>query len=141
MEIKVVFGKTAVVAAFAALVSPAALAAGFDGQHNLVCAATDVVACADGPGCAEARASVFELPDFMYVDFKNKRVFARSADAQNQVESPVRNLDVSEEALIIQGVENHQGWTLWVDRNSGRMTTSVSGGEANYVIFGVCTAI
>jgi hypothetical protein len=77
----------------------------------------------------------------MYVDFKGKIVHARSADAKSKVESPFRSFDASERSLVIQGVENHQGWTLSVDRGSGRMTTSVSGSEVSYMIFGVCTAI
>ncbi len=140
MRFRLELRKAAVVAA-AALVSPGALAAGFDGKSNLVCAATDVVACAERLGCMEDRASTFELPDFMYVDFKGKVVHARSADAKSKVESAFRSLDTSERSLVIQGIENHQGWTLSVDRGSGRMTTSVSGGPVSYMIFGVCTAI
>jgi len=132
---------TTVSAAVAALAALPAIAAGFDGKSNLVCAATEVVACTDSLGCMQGSARAFEMPDFMYVDFKGKIVHARSADATSKVESPFRNFDVSERALTIQGVENHQGWTLSVDRNSARMTTTVTGAEVSYMIFGACTAI
>jgi hypothetical protein len=125
----------------AALVAPAANAAEFNGKSNLVCAATDVVACSDDLGCMEGQARTFDLPDFMYVDFKKKIVHARSADATLRVESPFPGVVVGERSLVLQGVENDQGWTLSVNRVSGRMTTTVSGGAAHYMIFGVCTAI
>ena len=119
----------------------AVAAAGFDGKSNLACAATDVVACVSTPGCVEGRAGAFEVPEFMYVDFKGKRVHARFADAKSSVDSPFRNLVASDLSLVIQGMENHQGWTLSVDRASGRMTTTVSGGKVSYMIFGVCTPL
>lgn len=133
--------RMAAMAAASFLISPAVLAAGFDGKSNLVCAATDVVACAETSGCVEARAGVFELPDFMYVDFKRKVVHARSAKATAELQSPIRSQIASERSLILQGFENHQGWTLSVNRESGRMTTSVAGGPASYMIRGVCTPI
>jgi len=133
--------RIAAMAAASALISPVVLAAGFDGKSNLVCAATDVVACAEAFNCVEARAGVFELPDFMYVDFERKIVHARLADATAQVQSQIRGQIASERALILQGFENHQGWTLSVNRESGRMTTSVAGGPASYMIRGVCTPI
>jgi len=124
-----------------ALVSSAVTAVSFDGKSNLVCAATDVVACTNALGCMEGRAAAFELPEFMYVGFKGKLVHARSADAKSKVDSKFASLIASERSLVIQGTENHQGWTLSVDRSAGRMTTSVAGGPVSYMIFGVCTPI
>ena len=43
------------------LVSGGASAAGFDGTANLVCAAIDVVGCADGSGCVEGQARTLSL--------------------------------------------------------------------------------
>jgi len=132
-------GAAAILAAFA---SSAALAAGFDGKSNLVCAATEAVVCADGVGCREGSTRAFELPEFLYVNYQNKVVHARTADATTiKVESPILNMHASERSLVLQGFENDQGWTVSVDRKTGRMATTVSGGAATVILLGVCTAI
>jgi len=132
----------AALAALAAFASSAALAAGFDGKSNLVCAATEAVVCADGVGCREGSTRAFELPEFLYVNYQKKVVHARTADATTiKVESPIINMHVSERSLVLQGYENEQGWAVSVDRKSGRMATTVSGGAATVILLGVCTAI
>lgn len=129
-------------AVLAALASSAALAAGYDGKSNLVCAATAAVVCSESVVCREGATRAFELPEFMHVNFQSKVVHARTADATTiKVESPILNMHASERSLVLQGFENDQGWTLSVDRKTGRMTTTISGGAATIMVFGVCTAI
>lgn len=131
-----------VAAVTAALASSLALAAEFDGKSNLVCAATDAVVCTPSLVCRQGTTRAFEFPEFMYVNFKAKAVHARSADATTfKVQSPIVNQHASERSLVLQGFENNQGWTMSVDRKGGRMTTTVAGGEATVLLFGVCTPI
>ena len=132
----------AAMAALAAVVSSSALAAGYDGKSNLVCAATEAVVCTENMVCRQGTTRAFELPEFMHVNFQQKVVHARSADATTfKVQSAIVNQHSSERSLVLQGFENNQGWTLSVDRKGGRMTTTVSGGEATVLLSGVCTPI
>ena len=108
-----------------ALVSGGASAAGFDGRANLVCAAIDVVGCENGPGCLEGQARDFELPQFMFVDFQQKLVHATDESGKKKV-SPIKNLDQTEKQIILQGVENHRGWSAAIDRQTGRMTVTAT---------------
>ena|SRR6185436_11101845 len=118
-----------------------ASAAGFDGSSNLICAANNVVACTKGSICIQGEASTFDLPVFMYVDFKAKVVKARTEGDAKQVESPIRNFQKSNTQLILQGIENGHGWGISVDQAGGRMTTTVSGESSSFMIFGACTAL
>ena len=118
-----------------------ASAAGFDGSANLICAASNVVACTKSSVCVQGEASTFDLPIFMYVDFKAKVVKARTEGDAKQVESPIRNFQKSNTQLILQGVENGHGWGMSIDQKGGRMTTTVSGESASFMIFGACTAL
>jgi len=118
-----------------------ASAAGFDGSANLICAASNVVACTKASICVQGEASSFDLPVFMYVDFKAKVVKARTEGDAKQVESPIRNFQKSNTQLILQGVENGHGWGMSIDQKGGRMTTTVSGESASFMIFGACTAL
>lgn len=118
-----------------------ASAAGFDGSANLICAANNVVACTKASVCVQGEASAFDLPVFMYVDFKAKVVKARTEGDAKQVESPIRNFQKSNTQLVLQGIENGHGWGISIDQTGGRMTTTVSGESASFMIFGACTAI
>lgn len=77
------------------LVPVGASGAGFDGSANLICAANKVVACTKSSVCVQGEASTFDLPVFMYVDFKAKVVKARTECDAQQVESPICNYQKS----------------------------------------------
>ena len=135
-------GAAAAFAAWAAVAASSALAAEIDGKSNLVCAATDAVLCVESAVCRVGSTRAFELPEFMYVDFKNKVVRARSSDATTvKVQSPILNMHTSERSLVLHGFENDRGWTLSVDRKTERLSVTVTGGESTVVVFGFCTAI
>ena len=122
------------------LLSGGASASGFDGTANLVCAAVDVVACTDGPTCMQGQARVFDLPSFMFVDFENKVVRATDESGHKEV-SPIRNFEQTKKQMILQGVENHRGWSVAIDRKTGRMTVTSAGPDVSFMIFGSCTAL
>lgn len=113
-------------------------AAGLDGKANLVCAAVDVIACTNGPGCREGSANSFELPQFMFVDFKNQRIHATDETGIDIV-SQIRNSEITEQQIILQGTENHRGWSATIDKTNGKMTIASLGSGASFMIFGACT--
>jgi hypothetical protein len=42
------------------------------------------------------------------------------------------------EAIILQGFENHRGWTAAIERQSGGLTLSSTGADVGFIIFGNC---
>ena len=118
-----------------------AAAADLDGSKNLVCASNSVVACIDGSVCVQGESRTFDLPAFMFVDFKGKVVHARTEGDVRKVESPIRNLGKSNTQLILQGVENGHGWGMAIGQTDGRMTTTITGETGSFIIFGACTAL
>jgi len=113
-------------------------AAGLDGKSNLVCAAVDVIACTNGPGCREGSANSFELPQFMFVDFKKQQIHATDETGLDVV-SPIRNSEITEQRIILQGTENHRGWSASIDKADGKMTVTSSGPDVSFMVFGACT--
>jgi len=138
---RVRLGAGAAVCAGVLAFSGAAFAAGLDGSANLVCAANSVVACSKASSCVQGEASTFELPAFMFVDFKARVVKARSEGDAKKIESPIRTFEKSNSQLILQGVENGHGWGMSIDQTGGGMTTTVSGESTSFMIFGACTAL
>lgn len=122
------------------LMSHGAFAAGLDGTSNLVCATADVVACTGKPNCRQGHARTFDLPDFMFIDFK-KKVVRTTKESGHNANSPIKNLVKDGTQLILQGVENGHGWSLSIDQKNGRMTTVVSGEDLGFIVFGACTAL
>jgi hypothetical protein len=113
-----------------------------DGSANLICAAFDVMACLEGGKCARGEARSFEMPEFMNVDFKKKMVHATyDSESEKTANSPIKNSEVSGNQLILQGVENNHGWTMAINRESGRMSLAVVGYEVSFSIFGACKAL
>lgn len=109
------------------------------GKKNLVCASRDVIACVDGPVCMQGTANTFELPVFMFIDFKAREIRAVEGDGSSFA-SPVKTHEVTDQSIIMQGYENHHGWTLAIDRMDGDFTVSSTGPEVNYMMMGACTA-
>ena len=113
--------------------------AAFDGKTNLVCSVTDVVGCSDAGVCLQGQARSFDLPQFIAVDFAKKHVRGTKESGENSV-SPFKDQVETRNQLIMQGVENGHGWTVAIDRKQGRMTTSVTGEDVSYILFGACIA-
>jgi CobQ-like glutamine amidotransferase family enzyme len=88
----------------------------------------------------QGTATSFELPVFMFVDFTEKTIRAVDEGGAT-VTSPIKTHQVTEQSLIMQGFENHRGWTIAVDRMKGLFTLSATGPEVNFMIMGACTTL
>jgi hypothetical protein len=125
---------------FAAVLLPVGVsAADLDGKSNLVCAAVDVIGCTNGPGCREGTANSFGLPQFMFVDFEKQEVHATDELGINVV-SHIKSSEMTEQQIILQGIENHRGWSVTIHRGNGEMTVASSGSGVSFMVFGACTA-
>ena len=125
---------------FAAVLLPVGVsAADLDGKSNLVCAAVDVIGCTNGPGCREGTVNSFGLPQFMFVDFEKQEVHATDELGINVV-SHIKSSEMTEQQIILQGIENHRGWSVTIHRGNGEMTVASSGSGVSFMVFGACTA-
>ena len=117
-----------------------ASAKGFEGSGNFVCSTVEVVACTGSSICLQGHAHDFELPDFLFVEMAKKVVRATEESGQTE-SSPIKSVERTEHRVILQGFENHHGWTLAVDRRNGKMTLTSTGPDLSFMVFGACTAI
>ena len=110
------------------------------GKKDLVCASQDVMACVEGATCLQGNPSTFELPTFMFVHVKEKEIRAVDADGSS-LTSPIKTWEVTDQSAILQGFENHRGWTVAIDRMDGSFTLSATGPDVNFMIMGACTKL
>ena len=120
----------------ASLVSLASIAGPVSGKKNLICDSAHVVACADG-ACMQGTPVTFGLMNFFFVDIAKREVHGVDSEGQEAL-SPVKNSEITEEAIILQGFENHRGWTMGIDRKTGGLTLSSTGADVNFMITGNC---
>jgi hypothetical protein len=105
----------------------------FDGARVLLCAPVQAFDCAAGEDCAKELPEQLGAPPFLRIDVPNKAVIGPKRT------SPILLADKSETQLVLQGTELGYGWTLVVDRETGKLTATLASRENVVVLFGACT--
>ena len=124
----------------------APVAAGnFDGSKELLCAVMNITECEPGGQCMNVTAEEVGIPNFLRIDFKNKKLSATFADGSEK-KSIVKNTEKIDGKVILQGAEDGiegvrdgLGWSLAVDEQNGKMVLTASGDAVAFVMFGACT--
>ena len=115
-----------------------AIAANFDGSRTLLCAAIEVYECVPHEGCERTTAESINLPQFLTIDFKEKRISGTTAEGTVR-KTDIERLEHVNGRMILQGGEEGRGWSISIHEETGKMVGTVSGEEAGFVIFGACT--
>jgi hypothetical protein len=115
-------------------------AAGLDGSTPIICAFTSTAECDSENGCVSATPESVGLPQFIRVDFSNKRIVAAGQVMEGtKTGTQIKNFQRLDGQLVLQGVEL-RGWSMVISENTGRMTLAVSGDDEAFVLFGACMA-
>lgn len=125
------------------LLSPPVWAADFDGSRTLLCAPVDVAECLIGPDCSPATLEAANVPHFIQVDFKAKRLRGRDHEGDDE-STAIQNVRSSDGETVLQGAESGRAWSIVIDQDTGQMMGSVAGfsptGERiGFLLFGACT--
>ena len=108
----------------------------YDGSVPMICSASAVTECEPGRRCQPRRAEHVNLPALFKVDAKAMKV--RNLEAEKGRESPIRNLDHANGAMVLQGADADRGWTVVIHEETGRMSATVSADGEGFVVFGQC---
>jgi hypothetical protein len=126
-----------VVALLSGLHSASTSASGIGANKPLVCSTIDVMACVDDTGCMRGAPRDFDIPTFMFINFREGKVHT-AGDSKEDAASPILSKQLTEKSLILQGNENHHGWTLAVSRDDGAMKLTSLGPDLALLISGNC---
>ena len=137
-KIKTIGKSALLLAALSAVSVQAASDKAVSGKSKLICATVNVMACTADLQCLEGQAATFDLPGFMFIEPGKKSIKAVDADG-SKVNSPIKSYEVTDNVYVLQGIENHQGWTLAINRADGAMKLSITSPEANVMLAGNCT--
>lgn len=111
-----------------------ALAAGVDGSKPMLCAVTETLECSYGGDCVRGSAEDINIPPFVVVDPKAKRL----SEYRGERKSPVQTVFEKDGQVVLQGYEN-RAWSATVSKENGKLSVTATGPEAGFVLFGVCT--
>jgi hypothetical protein len=118
---------------FLTLALTAAADDSFDGTKTLLCASLEAMDCTPGEQCNKGLPEEIGAPQFLRIDFAKKEIIGPKNT------TAILRLEKGDEQLTLQGSEVGMGWTLALDRTTGKMSLTLAGGEQAFVIFGVCT--
>ena len=118
---------------FMTVASIAAAEDSFDGTKTLLCASIEAMDCTPGEQCEKGTPEEIGAPQFLRIDFAKKEIIGPKRT------TVIQRMEKGDEQLTLQGSEVGMGWTLALDRITGKMTVTLAGGEQAFVIFGVCT--
>ena len=108
----------------------------YDGSVPMICSAAAVMECQSGRRCEPRSADKVNLPALFRVDAKAMKV--RNLEAEKGRESPIRNVDHANGALVLQGADADRGWTVVIHEETGRMSGTISADGEGFVVFGQC---
>jgi len=111
----------------------AALGADFDGSKPLICATMEAHDCDAGETCKRGLPGSVGAPVFLRIDFGKKEIVGPKRTTQ------IKNMEKSNEQIIMQGTELGLGWTLALDGASGALTATLVNRDTAVVLFGACT--
>jgi hypothetical protein len=113
-------------------------AADFDGSKSLLCATIETFECGFGIECQWGTAQSVNLPQFLKIDFKEKKI-SGTRESGEVLTTKIENMERGDGKLVLQGTENNKGWNMLINEATGKMTITASDDQVGFVVFGACT--
>ena len=110
------------------------------GSDSLLCYGLSAARCETGEACETVEPWRLNLPDFVKLDLRGKRIHTTAASAE-QRETPLQNVQRNNGTILIQGSQGERAFSWLISETSGEGTLSVAGHGQGVTVFTVCTAV
>jgi hypothetical protein len=121
------------------LVFPLAAAADdLTGQQEFLCTSVQVNVCTDDGKCASSNPWDLNIPQFIEVNLKDKKLSTTRASGENR-STPIRNQLNEGGFLYLQGVEGGRAFSFVIEESSGFASIAVVTDGKTVTVFGACT--
>jgi len=107
----------------------------FDGTKPLLCASIEAIDCDPGVTCERGIPEMMGAPQFLRIDFAKKEIIGPLVTAA------INMMQKNDEQITLQGYELGLGWTIAIERGTGKMVITFAGADTAYTIFGACTSL
>ena len=109
-------------------------------QDLLLCTAVSVMHCTDDGDCLVDLPWNLNIPQFIQVDLKDKKLSTTKASGENR-STPILNLLRQDGQIYLQGVQLGRAFSFVIDEKSGMMSVGVAKEGAVVSVFGACTPL
>ena len=121
-------------------VIPASWADDVTGSNRILCTAVQVTACKDTGDCVVDLPWNLNVPQFIEVDIKAKKLATTKASGENRA-TPIDTLRRENGVLVLQGFEKGRAFSIVIVEETGAMSAAVASEGKAVGVFGACTPI
>ena len=104
------------------LVSAAAYADDISGADRILCSAIQATICESGGECEIGPPWLWNIPQFVVVDFKEETLGTTKASGENRI-TPIKNLQRTDGVIFLQGVEAGRAFSFVIEEETGTDVT------------------
>ena len=108
--------------------------------RNVLCTVLDVHICVETAGCADVLAEELNVPRFIQVDLRGKKLSTTEASGEMR-ETVVDSVQRDGGQITLQGVESGRAFSLFISESSGLATFATAAEGRSVSAFGVCTPL
>lgn len=128
-----------VISALVLLVPQITVADDVRGADVMICASVEASVCSLD-GCEVGTPWFWDIPQFIEVDLKAKRLSTTAASGENRA-TPINNLERKDGLIFLQGVENGRAFSFVINEETGVLSAAVAREELTVSVFGACTPL
>jgi len=108
------------------------------GERHLLCTTLHSDFCLANEGCATVEPTDLNIPRFIRVDAKERKLATTVASGENR-ETVADSSSRSGGQLVLQGVEAGRAYSLFIDEASGHATFAAASDGFSVAVFAACT--
>jgi hypothetical protein len=123
-----------------ALYCAGALADDVTGSDSLLCYGLSAARCESGVACEMVEPWRLNLPDFVKLDLRGKRLQTTAA-SNDERETPLQTVQRDNGTILIHGSQGERAFSWLIMETSGEGTLSVAGHGQGVTVFTVCTPV
>lgn len=124
---------------FAALLAAGSVEADPLGDaRTILCTVLDTHVCVEAAGCADVQAEEMNIPRFIRIDTKSKKLSTTQASGENR-ETVADSVARADGQIVLQGVESGRAFSLYLDESTGLATFATAAEGRSVTVFGICT--
>lgn len=116
----------------------AAVADDLTGVNKALCAPATVTVCTEYGDCNSMLPWEVNVPQFIEVDFKKKRLATTEASGENRA-TPITRIEREDGFIYLQGIEGGRAFSFVIDEVTGLASIAVARANLTVTAFGACT--
>ena len=120
------------------LVAGTAAAENVEGVSEMICAAGQAQICFETGECFAATPWELDMPDFVIIDTKKKRISTTEASGLNR-STEFSKIERDNGRIMLQGIDGGRAFSFTIHESTGRMTAAIARDGLTVSVFGACT--